>query len=406
MSSLASLSGKRIVLGVCGGIAAYKSIELMRRMIESGAHVSPVLTGAALHFVGRTTFDALGSDPAQTSLWDEHDPIPHTRLGQNADLIVVVPATADLIAKFAVGIADDLLTTTLIATRAPVLLVAAMHSEMWQHQSVVANVEILRSRGVHVLDPDVGPLAGGDVGVGRLAPTDVILEEAGGILAPEKSLAGRRVLVSAGGTREPIDPVRFIGNRSSGKQAFAFARRALELGAEVVIVSAAGSGSLAGLEVIEVETASEMHGAVAKVCSDCDLIVMAAAVADFRPVVRLEKKVKKRDGLDRIDLEPTEDILSYLGSIKRAGQVIVGFAAETGMVEDEARRKLNEKNADFIVANDVTEPGAGFFGDTNSVALVGSDSVEKFGLASKDEIAALVLDSVVSWAFESGVWGR
>ena len=287
------LAGKRIVLGVTGGIAAYKAVEVCRRLVDAGAHVAPILTEGALHFVGRTTFSALASEPVRTSLWDvDHDqdgsPIAHTRLGQEADLILVAPATARLLSDYRTGRSDDLLTATLIATRAPVIVAPAMHTEMWEHPSVSENLEVLRSRGVHVVPPEEGRLAGGDVGAGRLADPATIVAAAEKVLAGTADdggdLAGLKVLVTAGGTREPIDPVRYIGNRSSGKQGFALAEEAAARGAEVTVVATVQRPVSAGIEIVRVETAEEMHAAVVQRAPASDVVVMAAAVADFRPV--------------------------------------------------------------------------------------------------------------------------
>ncbi len=407
MSNVSSLSGKRIVLGVGGGIAAYKSVELMRRLVDAGAVVSPVLTAASLKFVGETTFSALGSERARVSLWDDEDPIPHTRLGQAADAIVVAPATADLIARYAVGIADDLLTTTLVATRAPVVLVAAMHAEMWQHPSVVANIATLRSRGVLVIEPESGRLAGGDIGVGRLASTERIVALVEGLFFEGSGmLHGRRVLVTAGGTREAIDPVRFIGNRSSGKQGIAFARAASDFGAKVTLICTMPLPGEPDIEVVEVESAQQMFDEVSAVSEEFDLVIMAAAVADFRCKEVSPTKIKKSQGSPQVVLEPTPDILAYLGSVKPKCQVLIGFAAETGELEVEARRKLREKKADFVVANNVLQHDAGFAVDTNRVTLVYDDSVLAFELDDKRHIANKVLSFVAEWAHIKGVWSE
>ncbi|MCL5076976.1 MAG: bifunctional phosphopantothenoylcysteine decarboxylase/phosphopantothenate--cysteine ligase CoaBC [Actinobacteria bacterium] len=404
MSNITYLSGKRVVLGVGGGIAAYKSVELLRRLIDLGAYVSPVLTSSALRFVGETTFSALASEPARTSLFDDRDPIPHTHLGQNCDLLLIAPATADLIARCATGLADDLLTTTLIATRAPVIMVAAMHSEMWEHASVQANIATLRSRGVIVLEPEVGRLAGGDFGVGRLASVDQVLAAIEQCLAQSGILKGKKVLVTAGGTREAIDPVRYIGNRSSGKQGIAFAKMASQLGAEVVLVTTVAADSVPNCQIVMVESASEMMDAVMGAFPSADMVVMAAAVADFRPKRISSTKLKKSFGTPEIVLEPTDDILAELGRKKRPDQIVIGFAAETGDPGVEAARKLEDKNADFIVANNVLEPGSGFSTDTNRVTLVGRDSTTEFEIASKTQVADKVLQMATKWACENGIW--
>jgi phosphopantothenoylcysteine decarboxylase/phosphopantothenate--cysteine ligase len=391
------LEGKRIVLGVSGGIAAYKAVDVCRRLVDAGAHVVPVLTEGALRFVGRTTFDALASERAWTSLWDEPHPIPHTHLGQTADLVLVAPATARVLGLYAGGISDDLLTNVLLATRAPVLVCPAMHTEMWEHPAVQDNLRLLRSRGVHVVDPERGRLAGGDVGTGRLAEPATIVAAADGLLAAEHEhdLTGLRVVVTAGGTREPIDPVRFIGNRSSGKQGHAVAEEAAARGAKVTLVTTVSSPVSAGIDVVRVETASEMEHAVLSRADDADVLVMAAAVADFRPVDPAAGKLKKVDGVPSVVLEPTTDILAALGARRRASQTIVGFAAETDDVRANAADKLARKGVDLIVANDVSAPGVGFEHDTNAVVILGADgSAQDVPLTDKRAIARVILDAV------------
>ncbi len=393
------LAGKRIVLGVTGGIAAYKAIEVCRLLVDAGAHVSPIMTEGALHFVGETTFSALASEPVQTSLWDESSPIPHTNLGQGADLIIVAPATARLLSDYRTGRSDDLLTATLIATRAPVVLAPAMHTEMWEHPSVSDNLEVLRARGVHIVPPEEGRLAGGDVGTGRLAAPATIVARAEEVLAqarPTGDLAGLKVLVTAGGTREPIDPVRFIGNRSSGKQGFAVAEEAAARGAEVTVVATVQRPVSAGIEVVAVETAEEMHDAVVTRAPASDVVVMAAAVADFRPSSVADSKIKKASGIPEVRLEPTVDILAALGSSKPVGQTLVGFAAETDAVRKNAETKLRAKGADLIIANDVSAPGAGFEHDTNAVVILSAAGTEEVPQADKRVIARAVLDAVIS----------
>ncbi len=392
------LAGSRIVLGVTGGIAAYKAVELCRRLVDAGAHVVPVMTRGAEHFVGRTTLSALASEPVQTSLWDGPTPIPHTRLGQSADLVIVAPATARIIAAYAHGLSTDLLTNTLLATRAPVLVCPAMHTEMWEHPAVVENIATLRRRGVHVVEPAVGRLAGGDEGAGRLAEPAEIVAAAASVLArltPSGDLAGLHVVVSAGGTREPIDAVRVLANRSSGKQGYAIAHAAAARGATVTLVSTVDLPAPAGARVEHVETAAEMEAAMHR-HADADVIVMAAAVADFRPKASAAGKLKKQDGPPEIVLEPTPDILAGLGAAKRPGQTLVGFAAETDNLVEHAAAKLAAKNLDLIVANDVAAPGVGFGHDTNAVVLLraNGDPVT-IDLRDKREIADAVLGAVV-----------
>ena len=391
------LEGKRIVLGVSGGIAAYKAVDLCRRLVDAGAHVVPVLTEGALRFVGRTTFDALGSERAWTSLWDEPHPIPHTHLGQTADLVIVAPATARVLGLYAGGISEDLLTNVLLATRAPVLVCPAMHTEMWEHPSVQDNLRLLRSRGVHVVEPESGRLAGGDVGAGRLADPATIVTAADALLVEEHDhdLTGLRVVVTAGGTREPIDPVRFIGNRSSGKQGHAVAEEAASRGAKVTLVTTTAQPASAGIDVVRVETAAEMEQAVLTRADQADVVVMAAAVADFRPVEVAGSKIKKAGGVPQVVLEPTNDILAALGTQRRPGQTIVGFAAETDDLRANAADKLAKKGIDLIVANDVSAPGVGFEHDTNAVVILAADgSADEVPLTDKRAVARAILDAV------------
>ena len=364
--------------------------------MDAGAHVAPVMTAGASRFIGETTLSALASEPVQTSLWDEDSPIPHTRLGQGADVVVVCPATARLLSDYASGRSGDLLTATLLATRAPVVVCPAMHTEMWEHPAVQDNLATLRARGVHVVEPEAGRLAGGDVGHGRLADPTTIVEAVHRALAlPD--LSDLRVLITAGGTREAIDPVRFIGNRSSGKQGTALAVAAARRGARVTLVTTAAAPAGADVEVVPVVTAAEMRAAVHERAAEADVVIMAAAVADFRPVEVADQKLKKADGVPSIVLEPTEDILAELGAAKPAGQTLVGFAAETTDVDDNARAKLVRKGADLLVANDVSAPRTGFEHDTNAVVVHGVDGpVAAVELTSKELVAERVLDAVVS----------
>jgi phosphopantothenoylcysteine decarboxylase / phosphopantothenate---cysteine ligase len=393
------LAGRRIVLGVSGGIAAYKAIEVCRRLVDGGAHVVPVLTRGATRFVGETTFSALASEPVHTSLWHDGDPIPHTRLGQSADLVLVAPATARVLGSYAAGISSDLLTATLLATEAPVVVCPAMHTEMWRHPAVQDNISTLRRRGVHVVEPEEGRLAGGDVGAGRLAAPETIVAAVESVLSSGSSardMSGLHVVVTAGGTREPIDPVRFLGNRSSGKQGHALADEAAARGAKVTLVTTTRLPGPAGAEVVRVETAAEMHDAVVSVASSADVVVMAAAVADFRPVDVSDRKIKKAGGVPEIVLEPTVDILAGLGSRKPPGQTLVGFAAETEDLRENAASKLLGKGADVIVANDVTAPGAGFEHDTNHVVILEAEGTEReVPLADKRAVAHAVFNAVL-----------
>ncbi|HEX2024463.1 MAG TPA: bifunctional phosphopantothenoylcysteine decarboxylase/phosphopantothenate--cysteine ligase CoaBC, partial [Acidimicrobiales bacterium] len=383
-----------VILGVCGGIAAYKAVEVCRRLVDAGATVVPVMTDDARRFLGEVTLSALASEPVQSSLWDEADPIPHTRLGRAADVVVVAPATARLLAAYAAGLADDLLTTTLLATRAPVIVCPAMHTEMWEHPAVRHNVAVLRERGVHVVEPAVGRLAGGDEGPGRLADADDIVAAVTAALTPQ-DLAGRKVLVTAGGTREPIDAVRFVGNRSSGKQGHALAAEAATRGARVTLVTAADRRVAPGVEVVAVQSAADMEQAVLDRAAQADVVLMAAAVADFRPHRPAPGKLAKSEGVPNLELEPTPDILAALARARTPGQVLVGFAAETDDLVGRATAKLRAKGLDLIVANDVSAPDAGFDHDTNRAVVIEADGrVTDVPLVDKRALATTVLDVV------------
>jgi phosphopantothenoylcysteine decarboxylase/phosphopantothenate--cysteine ligase len=390
----------RVVLGVSGGIAAYKAVEVCRRLVDAGLHVTPVLTHDATRFVGPLTFSALASEPAQLSLWDEASPIPHTKLGQSADLIVVAPATAHTLARYAAGLSDDLLMATLLATRAPVIVCPAMHTEMWEHASVRDNLATLERRGVEIVAPESGRLAGGDSGEGRLADPAVIVARVLDRLGrtTRRDLSGSRVVVSAGGTREPLDPVRFLTNRSSGKQGHAIAIAAARRGAAVTLVTSSPLAlpSDVRLSRVDVETAADMEEAMGAAADGADVVVMAAAVADFRPKATAGTKLSKEDGIPELVLEPTPDILAGLARRAAPGQVIVGFAAETHDAVERGRRKLERKGVDLLVVNDVSAPGAGFDHDTNAVVILGVDgNATEIALTSKDAVANALLDMVI-----------
>ena len=393
------------MLGVSGGIAAYKACELVRRFTESGHDVTVVPTEAALQFVGVATWSALSGKPVHTGVWDDVHEVPHVRIGQSADLVVVAPATADLMAKAAHGLADDLLTTTLLTARCPVVLAPAMHTEMWEHPATVANVATLRERGALVVEPAEGRLTGADTGKGRLPePAEIfdvcveVLER--GVAAAD--LAGRHVVVSAGGTREPLDPVRFLGNRSSGRQGYALVRAAVARGAEVTLVSANVSlPDPAGAKVVRVETTAELRDAVLGAAASADAVVMAAAPADFRPVAVSDAKIKKAgDGsAPAIALAQNPDVLAELAhDRRRPGAVVVGFAAETGddtgSVLDHARSKLARKGCDLLVVNDVS--GGAVFGsaDNQAVILASDGSATEVPHGSKSRLAHVVWDRV------------
>jgi phosphopantothenoylcysteine decarboxylase/phosphopantothenate--cysteine ligase len=399
---MSPLRGRRIVLGVTGGIAAYKAAEVCRRLVGAGAHVVPVLTAGALRMVGETTFSALASEPAVTSLWkDPASAIPHTSLGRRADAVVVCPATARLISDLRTGRSGDILTATLLATRAPVIVAPAMHTEMWEQPSVQENMAVLAERDVTIVGPAEGPLAGGDVGPGRMAEPAEIVTAVEAVLTPQ-DLSGRRVLVTSGGTREPMDAVRYVGNRSSGKQGAAVASEAAARGAEVVLVTTEPDRAPAAARVVSVETAAEMAAAVELEASGADAVVMAAAVADFRPANPAGTKTKKGQGVPPLVLEPTHDILASLGASKPPRQVLVGFAAETEDLEANALDKLRSKNLDVIVANDVSKEQVGFGHDTNEIVMFTADGARHHvPLTTKREAARSLLDKVVALMAEA-----
>ena len=397
----------RVVLGVGGGIAAYKACEVLRQLTESGHSVQVVPTAAALNFVGAVTFEALSGQPVHTGVFSDVAEVPHVRIGQEADLVLVVPATADLLARAAHGLADDLLTNTLLTARCPVMMAPAMHTEMWEHAATQANVATLRARGVVVTEPASGRLTGKDTGRGRLADPAEIVDLARLLLsrpdALPRDLAGTRVVVSAGGTREPLDPVRYLGNRSSGKQGYALARTAAQRGATVTLVAAhtVALPEPAGVDVVRAGTALELREAVHAASAEADVVVMAAAVADFRPVTRAEYKIKKTDrDPDPVGLTRNPDILAELVAARRPGQVIVGFAAETGDdtadVLEHARAKLKRKGCDLLVVNAVGE-GKAFGTEDNAGWLLSSDGAERpIALGSKAHMASDIWDVVVS----------
>ncbi len=399
-------NGRRVLLGVSGGIAAYKACEVLRRLVESGHDVRVIPTGAALRFVGATTFEALSGQPVRHSVFADVSDVPHVRLGQDADLVVVAPATADLLARAAHGRADDLLSATLLTARCPALLVPAMHTEMWEHPATRDNVGVLRSRGVVVAEPASGRLTGADSGPGRLPEPAEIVELARLLLerpdALPRDLAGRRVVISAGGTREPVDPVRFIGNRSSGRQGFAVAAVAAQRGAAVTLVAAHTAADLttpAGVDLVRVSTAEQLGAAVLKNATGADAVVMTAAVADFRPAAAAGYKIKKGSGdPEPIRLVRNPDILTELVASRRAGQVIVGFAAETGDAQGDVlhhgRAKLAAKRSDLLVVNAVGE-GRVFGTADNAGWLLAADGTEvALTAGSKALLASRLWDAV------------
>lgn len=385
-----------VVVGVTGGIAAYKTCELVRALVKRGMRVKVVMTGAATRFVTPLTFRTLTNEPVAVSLWDDSpgDAVHHVSLAEEADVMVIAPCTANVIAKLAHGRADDLLTTTALATEAPLVIAPAMNMHMWRKDITQANVAVLRARGVVIVDPTSGDLACGDVGEGRLAPVEAILDAVSAEASRARDLEGRSVLVTAGGTEEPVDPVRFLGNRSSGKTGFAIAAEAARRGARVTLVTAPTHlADPFGVEVVRVQTALQMRDAVLARADDADAIVMSAAVADFRPARPEAEKIKKgADAPTTIALERNPDILAELGAREGARPVLVGFAAETSDVERHAREKLASKRCDLIVANDVSDPSLGFGTADNRVLFVTADGTEELPVMSKPAIARALLD--------------
>ncbi len=396
----------RVILGVSGGVAAYKACEILRLLRSAGADVTVVPTPSALNFVGSATFEALSGHPVATDVFTDVPTVAHVATGQHADLVVVAPATADLLSRAAAGRANDLLTATLLVTRAPVLMAPAMHTEMWTHPATIENVRCLRSRGVSVLDPAVGRLTGADSGVGRLPEPEHIVAMALLLLrrpeAMTRDLVGRRILVTAGGTREPLDPVRYLGNRSSGKQGYAIALAAAARGAEVVIVAA--NTSLAGppgVTVVPVTDARELESAVSELAPGMDAVVMAAAVADFRPKVSAGSKIKKIPGEGPVALElvTNPDILAGLSARRTGRQIIVGFAAETGdengTVLEHGLAKLARKGCDLLVVNGV-DAGRGFEVDDNAGVILAADGTDPIDvpLGPKTFLAAVICDEL------------
>ncbi|MCI9887679.1 bifunctional phosphopantothenoylcysteine decarboxylase/phosphopantothenate--cysteine ligase CoaBC [Micrococcales bacterium 31B] len=406
------LAGARVILGVGGGIAAYKAALVLRLLTESGASVHVMPTESSLEFVGAATWEALSGNPVRMSVFDDVDQVKHVSLGQQADLVVVAPATANTLAKAAAGQADSLLLATLLVTRAPVVMFPAMHTEMWQHPATVANVATLRGRGVHVIEPAVGRLTGADTGPGRLpepAAIFTLLESVRAGVAPQRApqdLAGRHVVISAGGTREALDPVRYLTNRSSGRQGWALAEAALVRGARVSVVAAnVGLDPIPGVETVRVESARELEGAVRAAAASADVVVMAAAVSDYRPAEYAEHKVKKSAASVGFTLELTQnhDILAGLVTDPvRPGQTVVGFAAETGTptasVLDLAAAKIKRKGCDLLVANDVS--GEQVFGrETNAVSIIDREgTVVASAEGSKHCVAHAIWDAVAAVA--------
>jgi phosphopantothenoylcysteine decarboxylase / phosphopantothenate---cysteine ligase len=386
------LRDRFIVLGVTGSIAAYKSIELARRLTQAGATVQVVMSRSATEFVRPLTFQALTYRPVEVEMFQIQDEraAGHVAMGRQADVVVIAPATAHVLAKLANGMSDDLIATTVLATSAPIVVAPAMETHMWQNPATRENVERLRARGVHVVDPESGPLASGDVGPGRLASLDKIEAAIAEVLGASGALAGRRIVVTAGPTVEAIDPVRFISNRSSGKMGYAIAQAARAAGAEVTLVH--GPTALAtpkGVRDIQIESAEDMKDAVLAMLPGTDAVVMAAAVADYRPREVQTRKIKKRDTGSALTVHLTEnpDVLKAIVAARKPKTIVVGFKAETGDATDEATRMLHEKKLDLVVANDITEPSSVFGSDTDKVTFVSADGVEALPTLPKIEVA-------------------
>ena len=392
------MSTREVILGVGGGLAAYKACDLLRRLQDQGFGVTVIPTPSSLNFVGRATWEALSGRPVTTTVWEKVDEVRHVSLGSSTDFLIIAPATADLIARIAQGRADDLLTNTILASTAPKLIVPAMHPAMWSNPATVANVQLLRDRGFFVMEPDHGRLTGKDVGVGRFPETSRILAEFNAIANPIHDLLGRKVLVTAGGTREPLDPIRYIGNRSSGKQGYAIARAASRRGADVTLILANSElPDPSGVHCLRVTTAQEMFEQVNKAFDTCDLLVMSAAVADAKPSHVSESKIKK-GSLTSIELASNPDIVATVTSRKKS-QVVIAFAAETSLDVEEGKRKLLSKSADILFLNDVA--GSEIFGSDQNQGVIliagKAESVQEINVdrTDKDTLADLLLDQAL-----------
>lgn len=394
------LEGKCVVLGVTGGIAAYKTCELTSRLRKAGAQIFVVMTKNACQFVAPLTFETLSNHPVATDTFARPETweVEHVALAKRADAFVIAPATANILAKMACGIADDMLSTTVLATRAPILVAPAMNTGMWENTATQENVRILRGRGVHFIGPEGGFLACGDTGAGRMSEPSAIFEAVEKLLSAPNDLAGLRVLVTAGPTQERLDPVRFITNRSSGKMGYAIAQAAAERGACVTLVT--GPVNLPvppGTEAVRIQSTQELYAQMTERCVDQDIVIQAAAPADFTPETVADSKIKKQgDEPLVIRLTQTPDVAAAVGKLKKPGQTLVGFAAETNDVLANAQKKLEKKNLDLIVANDVTAPGAGFDVDTNLVTLISRDGLETLPLMQKSQVAHALLDKILA----------
>ena len=393
------LTGREIVLGVTGGIAVYKSAEIVSRLRHLGACVHVIMTRNATEFITPLTFQTLSANQVITDTFaaPEYWNVEHVALARFAEIFVIAPATANILAKMAGGIADDMLSTTVLATKAPILAAPAMNTGMWTSPATQENVKTLKGRGVRMIGPESGILACGDNGDGRMSEPETIVEEICRILTRKRDYAGKKVLITAGATRERLDPVRFITNESSGKMGFAIAEEARDRGAEVTVIRGSVTAEIpAGVRVIPIESARDLYDAMMREAPDQDVIIQAAAVSDYRPAEQKDRKIKKKEGSElTLVLTENPDIARAVGEQKKPGQTLVGFAAETDNVEKNARSKLSKKNLDMIVANDVTKPGAGFNTDTNIAALITAVDVEEQPLQTKRELAGRILDKVL-----------
>lgn len=393
------LTGKEIVLGVTGGIAAYKSAEIVSRLRHSGANVHVIMTRNAMEFIAPLTFQTLSANQVVTDTFEapEYWNVEHVALAKLADIFVVAPATANILAKMASGIADDMLSTTLLATKAQILVAPAMNTGMWTAPATQNNVKVLKERGVRMIGPESGMLACGDEGAGRMSEPETIVGEICRILSRKQDYAGKKVLITAGATRERLDPVRFITNDSSGKMGFAIAEAARDRGAEVTVIRGSVTAEIpTGIRMIRIESARELYDAMMQKAPEQDVIIQAAAVSDYRPAEQKDRKIKKESGSDlTLILTENPDIAKAVGEQKKPGQTLVGFAAETDNLLKNAKSKLGKKKLDLIVANDVTKPGAGFNVDTNIAVLITSDGSTEEPLQTKRQLAERILDKVL-----------
>ena len=409
MSTIPLLRDKHIVIGVTGGISAYKVADLCSQLVRAGAGVDVIMTAAATKFVGPITFQALTHRPVVTEMFSllQETEIGHVTLGKRADLMIIAPATANTLAKLAHGLSDNMLTTTALACRGSILLAPAMETGMWENPATRTNLDILQTRGMHLVGPVEGRLASGAAGVGRMTEPDIIFDASRWLLSRQGPLTGSRVVISAGGTHESLDPVRFIGNRSSGKMGYALAYAARDRGADVILIHGPTSlDTLYGVEDIPVESAEQMHEAVMESISAADALIMAAAVADYRPVNIAKHKMKKTADHLSLDLDRTPDILASVAKGKKKSRrlkAVIGFAAETESLVEHAREKLTRKGLDLIVANDVSAGDSGFAVDTNRVTLIdSSEEIKSLPLLTKPEVAEIIIDHLIDFLSKSG----